>query len=478
MAVVHVLTAQGVKSIPLHAWPAEAFTSILGDNVPAAADPLTYYESVPWLYRGVNARADAVASIPHCFMQGDKEDEDYKLPFRLNLRHLLNEIEGDLTLYGAAYIWLDAGQRRVEKRQIRRLVPSSIKPIIDKQDGLVGFKRRIGSEEHTFSKQEIAHIWLPNRRKELGPGMPPGQAALRAAGVLRYLDQFLEKFFEQGTIAPVIIGVDEGTQQADVDRLESWLQRRIAGIRNAFGMIAVRGGVNPQPLMQTDLDKLAVEALNTQKREDIATALGVPHSLLFSNAANYATAHQDALNWYDMTIVPEGERIEHESNTQIFEPLLDVSLRMKPDRLEMYQAREAEKAYALLGFYQNRIITKNEIRQQAGFDPLPDGDDFEEPVTVTPPEPARAAESEQDGSEDTDRSFRADLRRWKSKALARLKAGKSLAFQFRSDAIEASLAGAIEGALEMCKTPADISRVFADAMTWGADHDEKNSTGG
>lgn len=463
--LLHIYTADGVKSIPLNAWPKDAFTSLMGES--SSGGVMTYYKTVPWLYRGTNVRANSIAYLPRCWEDaGGKEKEDYRPPFAMNVNRLLNEIEADLTLFGTAYIWKDAGVP-TRMRQIRRLLPSTITPITDKDTGLKGFKRSIGGTIKEFSLDEIAYIWLPNRESELGPGMPPGQAAMRAGGVLRNLDELVEKFFEQGAISPVIIGIDDATQETDVERIQSWFQRRLTGVKNAFGAIAVRGGINPHTLMQDDLRKLAMSDLNNQKREDIATALGVPHSLLFSNAANYATANQDILNWYELTIIPEAGWIEEELNAQLFEPLLNLSLKFKPERLEIFQAKEMEKALALTALYDRQIVDKNEVREQAGFDPI---ETMEPAETVEEDSgPSSQPESEEDPL-DEQRAFLTDLKRWKAKALKMLKSNKPLSFAFRSEAIEDTLASAIEGALETCKTTADIARIFDDAKRWDTAH--------
>lgn len=472
MKTLQLLTAGGMKSIPLHAWPSEAFTSILGDNVGGSAtDIMTFYERVAWLYRGTNARADALANIPFCYAVNGEDKEDYELPFKLHVDHLLNQIEGDLTLYGAAYVWLD-NETPLPFKRIERLLPTTIKPKYEAEAGLVGWKRTINGKVREFDLDEIAYVWLPNRRRELGPGTPPAVASLAAAGVLRYMDIFSNKFFEDGTMMPLVIGIDDGTPETDVQRIESWLSRRMTGIKNAFAAIAIRGGITPQILGQNDLDKLAMVELSTSKREDIATALGVPHSLLFSNAANYATANQDALNWYEMTIIPESKRIEDALNEQLFEPLAGVSFKFKPDQLEMFQQREADKAIKLVTLYKERIISKNEVREQAGYDPIEGGDEIEEPEP--PPQfnqPPNAQQGNQEPEEeDSEKAFFADLKRWKSKAMRRLKEGKSLAVEFKSEYIDDALASAIEGALEASQSAADVSRIFSDAKNWSTQH--------
>lgn len=442
MKRVMIATASGVKSIPLSQFPAEAWQSVFDSIGDSSSRIIKQYESVPWLYRGVNARADALASLPLTWQVNGKEDDEYEPPFELNMPQFLNEIEGDLTLYGAAYIWLDIG-KPTRARQPARLHPGTIKPLYDSQVGLKGFERTVAGNKIELSLQEVGWIWLPNRKKEIGPGTPPGQAALRAAGALSSIDAYVEKFFDQGTISPVIIGVEDATEDEDLKRVETWFQRRLSGIANAFGAVALRGSIKPFILGQNELNKLSLKPLNDQKREDIATALGVPQTMLFSNAANYATANQDAFNWYELTIVPEGQRVEGPLNKFLFNPI-GVTCKFKPERLELYQEREADKAAKMVPFYDRNLVTKNEVRQQAGWSPVEGGDEFA------------------DGSAP-DEPYVEDLRRWRTKAVKRLKLGKSMDFAFESDLIPEDVFKWVAERILQCKTSEDLDKMFEEA---------------
>ena len=86
-------------------------------------------------------------------------------------------------------------------------------------------------------------------------------------------------------------------------------------MQRAWETFVVRGEVQPQVVGQP-ID-LAMPELTESKRQDIATALGVPHSLVASDAANYATAQADRLNLYDFTILPEATLVARMINTQV-----------------------------------------------------------------------------------------------------------------------------------------------------------------
>lgn len=355
-----------VKSVGLDALPDSAWTPVLGADEGGSA--LDLYERIPWLYRAVNLRADAIASLPVSWetLDGTPLDAPPRLPFALDLPHLLNLIEGWLTLYGAAYVFKGMNAARRVK-QLRPLHPRTVTPIYEGERGLVGYERQAGGERIALSLDEVVAIWLPARRAELGHGVPPAQAALSSAGMLHAADQFGEQYFQHGAVMPTLISIEGMPSPADMEKLESWAGRAMSGLRNAFRPLALRAPVKVQPLAgNVELGKLALPELTDKKREDIATALGVPHSLLFSNAANYATARQDDLHFYDKTVLPEARRIESALNRGLFERQ-GVRLRFRPDRLEIYQSLEAQKADRVATLVSAKVITRDEARQLMGL---------------------------------------------------------------------------------------------------------------
>jgi len=173
--------------------------------------------------------------------------------------------------------------------------------------------------------------------------------------------------YAQGVLAPTIITVEGMPPSGELEKLQSWVERSFTGIRNAFRTIAVRAGIRVEPLGMVKLTDLAMVELTTSKREEIATALGVPHSLLFSSAANYATAQQDVLTFYDTTVIPQARLIEAALNESVF-ARYGVRLKFKPELLPAYQTREAEKTARTLSLYKAGIVTRDEVRRALGFE--------------------------------------------------------------------------------------------------------------
>ena len=99
----------GQKAVNLLNNP-DAWTILTGGSS-ETEDVQKYYKTVPWLWRGVDLRANAIASLPFAIVNqaGDEIDtsDDYqnKLGFLPNPANLLFLTEASLTLLGRSYLF-------------------------------------------------------------------------------------------------------------------------------------------------------------------------------------------------------------------------------------------------------------------------------------------------------------------------------------------------------------------------------------
>lgn len=142
----------------------------------------------------------------------------------------------------------------------------------------------------------------------------------------------------------------------------------LSGVRKAFGIELISGKITATTIGYA-LKDLATTELSMSKREDVSTALGVPQTLLFSNAANYATASQDDLHFYDKTIKPFAFRLQNALNKQVYQPL-GYFLKFHPERMAIYQELKAREASGVVELYTARIVTLNETRERLELPPL------------------------------------------------------------------------------------------------------------
>lgn len=479
----------GLKSTSFNNVPKEAWTSLVGGDG-SQREVGDLYEKVPWLFRGVNVRVESLLNVPRKLHQGGAdgpEVEVYTLRnFDVDIESLLGAWTLHLTMYGAAYAIADVNAiGRVFS--VRPILPSSVKPIYDDVKGLIGFKRTVKSKDYIYGiagkpRREwpanavgtMAYCWMPNHKSESGPGLAPAQVAARAAGILLNSDVFIEKYFEQGTIMPTVLVAEDVSSDNETERLKSWAKRVLSGIKNAFSITAVSGKLTAITLGARIKDTMATE-LTTQAREDIATALGVPQTLLFSNAANYATAAQDDLHFYDKTILPLLKKMLGKLNTQVFQPA-GYTLVEHHGEMEIYQRAEMGKGYAAAQLWATNAVPREWVWDIMGLtDDYRKGTFYSDLAGKVAAQSGSANMSKPPDLPDVPKvdepaqpTLKGDLDRWQRLAVTRMKEGKpDKALKFESDLIPPAMVGAIRGLLKNVQSVDGVAGVFDQALVWG-----------
>lgn len=459
----------GVKGVSLRNLPQGAWRTVYGKGPTSGIIKL--YESIPWLYRAVNLRAAAISNMPYSFVlpHGDEVTEN-ELPQpqraiieQMQLPTMLDQAEGWLSLYGAAYYLIIRSVANTVLG-LRPMLPSSITPIINEQKGLVGFKRNLSGQHRALKVEDVLYIWSPSRSSELGTNVAPAVAALNASQLLGNLTEYEKAFFLSGTISPFILSVEGNMQAEERQGLQKMLGTFAQGIRNAFRTHLVNNKVTVTQL-GSKISELAQDDLTRQAREDVATALGIPHSLLFSNAANFATARQDDINFYDKTIIPEMGIIAAAMNAQVFGSM-GLKFKPRPDKLEIYQRQEAEKAAALGDLVVYGIVTVDEARQQLGLEPLRPR---EEPMPALPIGNGNGSGAivEATARETPAGAVQEELRKWRTKAIRRHDEGNpEKALDFDSNILSPVLHTYIRTQLQGATGRQDINNIFSAARLW------------
>ncbi len=459
---IHQIGGHQLKSLPVSL----AAPEMWGGG--STASILDLYETVPWLNRGVNLVAQTMARLPYSYHRRDTDEEMpteqiIGIDETIRLPKLLDEISGFVWLFGAAYVVKEVNRFGVIKG-VRSLHPATIRPEYDPQNGLTHYTRTLTTQKR-YQPDELCAIWLPNRRSEIGPGSPPALAALAAANVLGSLDKFGDSYFRNGAIYPTLVSLSADAGDSDVERMRSWYKRMLSGVRNAFRLEVVRGEVKHTQIGYPVKD-LAVPELTEGKRQDVATALGIPQTLLYSNAANYATAKEDTFGFYDRTIIPLSDLIAAALNEYLFSPL-NLKLRFHPERLEVFQQIESEKATAIVSLYTSGIMGLGEVRRLMDLPQEPPDDLIQRASPQSVPLDSDKSASQRtvtDHLDHTVKMVRDDWRKWERMAVRRLGEGKpQKALHFESAVIPSTLAAAVHGCLALAESAEDVRLIFAES---------------
>ena len=238
----------------------------------------------------------------------------------------------------------------------------------------------------------------------------------------------------------------------------------MTGIKNAFAAEVVNADLVTATQIGEGLESLKDTELTTGAQENIAVAFGIPFSILFSNAANYATSQQDWSNFYQTTIEPECNFIASVLNQQLFEPL-GFHINFLPETLDIYQEDENARAGSLKSLVDSGVPLLMAM-DLLGFE-LTDEQRAELEAEEAEPEPTPPqllpftgqTPVEQPEAED---ELQEELAKWQRKSLNALKRGKSADVEFESDLIPPTLCGAIHRALKAAQDIDSIKIIFTD----------------
>lgn len=441
----HYQLIDGQKSVPLNALPKEAWTIVTGDLGNDNEQVQKLYAAVAFLYRCVDVRASALMSVPWSIyrLEGNADepvwnhDDDENPPKELAFLHSLPELlwltEASMSLTSEAF-WIKDFARGKTPKDVRYMQPKSVTSIWDKEAGLTGFKRSLGQSSIRLSLEEVVYVWRRHPLYETKPNTSPAEAAMMDARVIYHASKFAQAFFQRGAVKATLLTVPRETPPEQREKLKTWWDRLFAGSRNAHSANVISADVNPI-IIGEGLAELSDKNLSQEKRENIATAMGVPHSLVLSNAANYATAHEDKLSFYEHTIVPDLRLISRAVNGQLLNTL-GYKLQFNHQELAVFQENERERSQSFAQ-YVAAGMKRSIAAQILGID-LPENMEYEEldevPESDTPTSGigiVRPVTAPPDASIDRD----AEIRRFRAWAKKRASKKDFDPSQFASDVL-------------------------------------------
>jgi HK97 family phage portal protein len=454
--------------------------------------PDMYYQKVAWLFRAVQDRSIAVGSMPFVIMEGDSEfdsSNNYKnkLKFLQTPSKLFRLIEMSLCMSGKAYCILETNSSGYVKN-IRYAKPTSIKENYNETTGeLISYTRTLNKNKtKELPVANVLAIYNPDYLVEIGPGeTSPATAALASAGVLYSTDMFIAQFFDRGAIKATVLST-VNTSKSESERLQHWWDDVVGGIKNAWAAIVLRGELTKPTIIGEGIESLSNENLTTERRQNIAAAIGVPESRMWSSAANYSTRLEDEKAYYSGTIIPECELIAECFNTDLFNTdhqLEGYHISFQSEELSIFQDDESERAKSLqlLVVSGTPLLLAMDI---LGYDLSQEERSMLEAAIAEKERKAEeiaAGMQEKQDQEDNGgqngqvqeqqqgkdpQAVRSALYHWKTAALTAVKTGHAANVDFDNPAIPEHIAESIRYELEGCQDANKVHEVFKMARDW------------
>ena len=126
--------------------------------------------------------------------------------------------------------------------------------------------------------------------------------------------------------------------------------------------------------------------LKNMSAKDIALIFGVPSQLIgIPDAQTYSNFAEAKLALYNETIIPLLDRIQSDLNEWLVPKFgEDLEIRYDIDSIPAMAEQRTRVFESVTQGVQNGILTRNEAREQLGYEPIDGGDSLLVPATLMP----------------------------------------------------------------------------------------------
>ena len=176
-------------------------------------------------------------------------------------------------------------------------------------------------------------------------------------------------------------------QLSDLQRnqLMNDLTQRFSGTGNAGKPMLLEGDFDwkEMGLSPKDMDFIQLKNMSAK---DIALIFGVPSQLIgIPDAQTYSNFAEAKLALFNETIIPLLDRIQSDMNEWLVPRFGDdLELRYDIDSIPAMAEQRTRVFESVTQGVQNGILTRNEAREQLGYEPIPGADSLLVPATLMP----------------------------------------------------------------------------------------------
>jgi len=353
-------------------------------------------------------------------------------------------------------------------------VPSSrMRPIPDRAEYIsgYGYTSKHGEPEVRIPVNQVCFFRLPNPF-DFHRGLSPLTAYSMALKTDKGAQAWNQGTFTDGVPFRTILSVPENMSQPNYERLKQEIADEFVERKR---MLVTRGGdmtANELGLSNKDMEFLAGREFT---REEIDRVFGVPAGFWAKEATRANTEAARSI-LIELAVWPLLKQMAEDVDAQVIARYYEEGVTVQPEDI-----RPRDRALLVTERTQYwQVQTVDEARQELGLEPLEDKELGQKLVPLAvkgaPAVPfgganpfekePEADEDEDEKPEELEKAAKADLRRWKSVALRRLKAGENPGeYDFESESIPADVARQVKAMLDGATAEDDVKAAFEVKLT-------------
>ena len=363
------------------------------------------YQQNAIVYRCVNEIANSASRVEINLFRGDQEIDKHPL---LDLLYNPSPMVSNVEFFQAVYAYLlisgnsymlSVGGDRTPPTELYNLRPDRIKINASSRSTPNSYDYIIGGQtvesyivDQSTGNSKVKHIKLFNPLDDFY-GMSPIQSASIDIDQHNLANKHNVNLLQNGARpsgAVVFKPKDEtgaAMQLSEVQRsqLVNDINQRFGGTGNAGKPMLLEGdfdwkemGLSPKDMDFTQLKHMSAK--------DIALVYGVPSQLIgIPDSQTYSNFAEAKLALYNETIIPLLDKVQADMNEWLT-PMFgeDLELRYNVDSIPAMAEQRRRVFESVTQGVQNGILTRNEAREQLGYEPLDGADSLLVPANLMP----------------------------------------------------------------------------------------------
>ncbi len=394
----------------------------------------TGYGLLAWSYRCIRIKAYTTAGLPWGIYRGEQKLTNSVVGNIIevvnsenNFTDLMQATVSDFLISGKSYWDLRSKNNLGFPKELFRFNPGAMR-LKDNRDLSRGFFFNDEARQIPVPRPDTAFFKDFDPMDDLG-AVSEMQAALSLVEMGDKANSFLDDFFENNAIPPLIMATNENIDDNVIKKMVEWWGKLFSGRGTRHKVGFVGSGLKPFKAGYS-ISQLGLTEMRQEIRREVCAIFGVPPGVAGDWASTAkATLKEQSLVMYRDAIIPQAEYYESVIN-QDFVWKFDKTIRFRfeTEKLSILKPDQVAETERIVLLFKEGIINIEAAGEKLGLTPEQLGDgEPRRPSTRREKLPKKTA-----AMRGLNGSYASDMSKFKNKALTKIRAGKSAAVKFES----------------------------------------------